>query len=87
MHRTKTLIESMRILSRDIKSPDGVANAAIADAADRLEEASKLCFTWLLAAKKAKADGDLADVFDDQMIEGLIAFCDVEDGNGQDAAN
>lgn len=35
---TKTPIESMRILARDIRSADGVANAAIAEAADRLEE-------------------------------------------------
>jgi hypothetical protein len=28
----------MRILARDIQSGDGVANAAIAEAADRLEE-------------------------------------------------
>lgn len=35
---TKTLIEAMRILSRDIQSDDGVANATIAEAADRLEE-------------------------------------------------
>ena len=38
--RTSTahLIDALRILSRDIQSPDGVANAAIAEAADRLEE-------------------------------------------------
>ena len=34
---TKTLVESLRILARDIQSDDGVANAAIAEAADRLE--------------------------------------------------
>jgi len=33
-----TLIAAMRILARDIDSQDGVANAAIAEAADRLEE-------------------------------------------------
>ena len=32
-----TLIAAMRILARDIQSNDGVANAAIAEAADRLE--------------------------------------------------
>ena len=36
----KILIESMRILSRDIVSGDGVANAAILEAADRLQELS-----------------------------------------------
>lgn len=35
---TQTLIEAMRILSRDIQSEDGVANAAIAEAAERLQE-------------------------------------------------
>lgn len=38
MTDTTTLIEAMRILSREIESGDGVANAAIAEAADRLEE-------------------------------------------------
>lgn len=33
-----TLIAAMRILARDIDSQDGAANAAIAEAADRLEE-------------------------------------------------
>lgn len=35
---TETLIAAMRILARDILSGDGVANAAISEAADRLEE-------------------------------------------------
>ena len=35
---TETLVAAMRILARDIQSGDGVANAAIAEAADRLEE-------------------------------------------------
>ena len=35
---TTTLIAALRILSRDIYSEDGVANAAIAEAADRMEE-------------------------------------------------
>ena len=35
---TETLISAMRILANDIASHDGVANAAIAEAADRLEE-------------------------------------------------
>lgn len=34
---THTLIESMRIPACDIESGDGVANAAIAEAADRLQ--------------------------------------------------
>lgn len=35
---TETLIVSMRVLAKNISSEDGVANAAIAEAADRLEE-------------------------------------------------
>ena len=35
---TLTLIKAMRRLADDIQSDDGVANSAIAEAADRLEE-------------------------------------------------
>jgi hypothetical protein len=35
---TSTLIAAMRALARDIDSPDGVANAAILEAAERMEE-------------------------------------------------
>lgn len=35
---TPTLITALRVLAREIQSTDGVANAAIAEAADRLEE-------------------------------------------------
>ena len=35
---TQTLAAALRILANDIESPDGVANAAIAEAAERLEE-------------------------------------------------
>jgi hypothetical protein len=36
--QTQTLIKALRILANDIESPDGVANAAIAEAAERLDE-------------------------------------------------
>ena len=39
--KTKTLIKALRILSEDIESDDGVANACVAEAADRLEEMQK----------------------------------------------
>ena len=42
MTETKTIIEALRILARDIHSEDGVANATISEAADRLEELQKL---------------------------------------------
>ena len=35
---TETLISALRVLARDIQSGDGIANAAIAEAAGRLEE-------------------------------------------------
>lgn len=35
---TKVLIEALRVLAMDVQSKDGVANAAIAEAAGRLEE-------------------------------------------------
>ena len=34
---TETLIKSLQILAQEIESPDGVANAAIAEAAERLQ--------------------------------------------------
>lgn len=36
--KSKTLVKALRILSEDIQSDDGVANACIAEAADRIEE-------------------------------------------------
>lgn len=46
-HRTTTpdLISAMSILSREIQSDDGVANAVIAEAAERLGE------LWLLVSQ------------------------------------
>lgn len=38
---TGTLIKAMYILSNDIQSEDGIANAAILEAAQRLEELYK----------------------------------------------
>lgn len=45
---TTTLIKALRILSNDIQSDDGVANAAIAEAADRLEELHEINKTLAL---------------------------------------
>ncbi len=38
---TKIIADAMRILARDIQSDDGVANGAIMQAAERLEEQAK----------------------------------------------
>lgn len=40
---TKILIQAMHILAEQIDSEDGVANAAIAEAGQRLEELYNLC--------------------------------------------
>jgi hypothetical protein len=36
------LVEALRVLARDIDSADGVANTVIAQAADRIEQLTKL---------------------------------------------
>jgi hypothetical protein len=36
--KSNTLIKALRILSEDVQSDDGVANACIAEAANRIEE-------------------------------------------------
>jgi len=36
--KSKTLVKALRILSEDVQSDDGVANACIAEAANRIEE-------------------------------------------------
>ena len=40
--KTATIIAALRILARDIQSDDGVANAALIEAAERMEEMVKL---------------------------------------------
>lgn len=52
---TTTLIAALRTLARGIQSDDGVANAVIAEAADRLEEQHR-DFTVLLPAIEAMAE-------------------------------
>jgi cell division protein FtsB len=52
---TETLIKAMRILATDIQSDDGVANAAIAEAAQRLEEQQQ-------RIKKLESDDMRADL-------------------------
>ena len=58
--KTETIISAMRILAEGIYSADGFANAAIAEAADRLEElnaqATKVC-AW-------DEDGDYGGIYD-----------------------
>lgn len=56
MHKTKTeaLIKAMRILAKDIQSEDGVANAAIKEAAKRLEELDKMNKGLILSLRSKK---------------------------------
>ena len=53
--RTPILIAAMRLLAQEIQSEDGVANAAIAEAADRLEELAHIADgnSKLIAAQRA----------------------------------
>ncbi len=63
--KTETIIQAMRILADDIQSGDGVANAAIREAADRLEYlraiVEKLCVWTPDAADQGIQLGILID--------------------------
>jgi len=50
---TATLIEACRVLARDVQSGDGVANSALREIADRLEEQEKKIAFLQDAARKA----------------------------------
>ena len=53
---TATLIDAMRILSRDIRGGDGVANAAILEASTRLQQQQlllRLCWPHIQASHGA----------------------------------
>ena len=59
---TKTLIKAMQILSKDIQSEDQVANAAISEAADRLQELRKYknfydFVSFLIAERREECTG------------------------------
>jgi hypothetical protein len=61
---TETLIEALHILAGDILSEEGVANAAIAEAADRMEElCSELLFQKQLAEKYVEAGKICAKIY------------------------
>ena len=69
----KKLIEALRILVEQIQSDDGVANACIAEAANRLEEltaaeANRATFMSDLAAYLIQQE-DLADTREKQYAE------------------
>lgn len=55
---TKTLASAMRALSVQIESEDGIANAAIAEAADRLDELAAIALELL---KSTRCEQSLPD--------------------------
>jgi hypothetical protein len=68
---TQTLSAALRILANDIESPDGVANAAILEAADRLEE--------LHEAITAAVYGTKLDDCGNRDDDGLLYFVNTND--------
>lgn len=54
----ETLVGSMRILARDIESEDGVSNAAIAEAADRLERMRDALIRIMVWAEQDMMSGE-----------------------------
>jgi hypothetical protein len=61
---TETIIGALRILANEIQSEDGVANAAIAEAADRMEElCAELLFQKRLAEKYVEAGKICAKIY------------------------
>lgn len=48
-----TLVSAMRILARDIESEDGIANSAILEASDRIDELRR-CLLELIIAVPAE---------------------------------
>jgi hypothetical protein len=62
--KTETIIEALRILAGDIFSEDGIANLAIAEAADQMEElCSELLFQKRLAEKYVGAGKICAKIY------------------------
>ena len=71
---TQTIIEAMRILSREIHCEDGVANAAVAEAADRLEEISLENDVVLRNQLKLREENEKLkkDLFDSDMSRSIL---------------
>ena len=64
---TEVIIAAMRILQNDIQSEDGVANAAIGEAADRLGEFTRVIHAVIsIIRRDCGGDGSIAaDVLTD----------------------
>ena len=50
--KTQTLVSALRVLSVEIQSEDGVANAVVAEAADRLTLMANLVARYIEETKK-----------------------------------
>jgi hypothetical protein len=62
--KTEVIVGALRILAQDIQTQDGVANAAIAEAADRMEElCAELLFQKRLAEKYVGAGKICAKIY------------------------
>lgn len=59
---TETLIKAMRVLVQEIESGDGVANAAIAEAADRLEQQERQLKTLIVSLAVNAYDDALKEI-------------------------
>lgn len=73
---TKTLSSAMRTLARDIDSEDGIANAAIAEAAQRIDDLADLAaeMAGMLAHDRALQDGCKACAMQRRLAElGVVA--------------
>jgi hypothetical protein len=68
---TDTLIKALRILGRDIQSADGVANAVMFEAADRLYELSLHSDSLMIIVKNME---DIKEHSDD-LANALTACC------------
>lgn len=57
MHKTdtKTLVKALRILAVEIQSGDGIAKAAIAEAADRLDELAAIALELLKSTRREQS--------------------------------
>lgn len=73
---TKTLSSAMRTLARDIDSEDGIENAAIAEAAQRIDDLADLAaeMAGMLAHDRALQDGCKACAMQRRLAElGVVA--------------
>jgi hypothetical protein len=74
---TQTLAEALRQLENDIESPDGVANAAIAEAAERMSELVAQIEVLRIAATRITVRADKDGVYTDGIMSDILNLRDV----------